>query len=226
VINRRFVILTAVAIEARAIAKVFGLPTPKPGKPVRKDESGSSVEIHIVGIRAIRLPTELGDKPVSAIIMAGLGGALDPSLSAGDIVLDDCPAEFVPSVPHHRGKIHCSGELVTTPAAKRALFDETGTVAVDMESDAARKLAKRLGAPFISVRAISDSANDSLDPAVLKMVDEFGRPKPMAIAAALLRRPTLIPELRQLGSNANLAASNLATFIQAILSQSKRLRVS
>jgi adenosylhomocysteine nucleosidase len=95
-----------------------------------------------------------------------------------------------------------------------------------MESDAARKLAKRLGAPFISVRAISDSANDSLDPAVLKMVDEFGRPKPMAIAAALLRRPTLIPELRQLGSNANLAASNLATFIQAILSQSKRLRVS
>ena len=57
------VILTAVALEARAIAAMWGLPTPKPGKPARRDDFPVAIEVHIVGIRAIGMPTDLGTPP-------------------------------------------------------------------------------------------------------------------------------------------------------------------
>lgn len=211
------VILTAVALEARAVAKAWGLPAPRPGKPVRTERVVPTVEVHLVGIGGARMPTDLRQPPVGVIIMAGLAGALDPALRIADIVIDDCPAAYVPHIQFRRGKIIVSPTLVCTPAEKQRHFRQTGALAVDMESAAARALAAELGAAFISVRAISDTAGESLDPAVLKMVDTFGRPRPLSIAEALLRRPSLIPQLKQLGESAKRAAANLAAAVAAIV---------
>jgi hypothetical protein len=213
------VILTAVALEARAIAAAWGSPGPKPGRPIHLVDRALTIEIHLVGIRAVRMPGELGNSPVAGMIMAGLAGALDPSLKVGDIVIDDCPADWLPNVPYRVGKIVCADALVTTPGAKKSLHDTTGALAVDMESEKARGMALEVGVPFVSIRAISDAASDALDPAVLHLVDEFGHARPLSIAGALLRRPGLIPQLRQLGRDSKLAAENLAGAVRAIVSR-------
>ena len=217
-LKKHLVILTAVAIEARAIAGVWRLPTPKPGRPVRTSDRDPSVEIHLVGIRAVGPPMELANPVPAAIVMAGLAGALDPSLKIGDVVLDDCPESFVLDVVHRRGKIHCSADLVSTTDAKRRLFETTGALAVDMESGPARALAEKLGVPFINIRAISDTSDEALDPAVLHLVDPYGIPRLLSIAATLVRRPGMIPYLKKLGVNSNLAAKNLAAAVRALAS--------
>ena len=135
-VRSRVVILTAVALEARAIARVWGLKTPKPGQQIRTSDRDPIIEIHLIGIRA-RPPTNLTDPPVAAIILAGLAGGLDPSLKIGDLIIDDCPAnDWLPSTPHRVGKIACSPTMLSTPADKQKLYAQTGALAVDMESPA------------------------------------------------------------------------------------------
>lgn len=224
-LKRRLIILTAVALEAQAVAAVWKLPAPKAGKPVRDDKRAPAVEIHLVGIGTVRMPADLRDPPVCGIIMAGLAGALDPTLRIGDIVIDDCPAGWLPAIPYRRGRIVVSPTLVSTPAEKAKLFQETGALAVDMESAAARAVAAELGVPYISVRAISDAADELLDPAVLKMVNAFGHPRPLAIAAALIRRPSLIPRLRRLAETSKRAAANLAAAVAAIVQHGREVEL-
>ncbi|HWE04513.1 MAG TPA: hypothetical protein VG326_19060 [Tepidisphaeraceae bacterium] len=217
--RRRLVILTAVALEGRAIATAWGLPAPKPGKPARSANVATIVEIRLVGIGATHMPAERSRNPPHGIIMAGLAGALDPSLRVGDVVLDDCPADYHPLTQFRAGKIVASPTVIATPAQKRALFEQTGALAVDMESAIARAAATEMNVPFVSIRAISDAADESLNPAILKMVDAFGKPRPMSLALTLLRRPTLIPGLIRLGKSSNFAARNLATAVYAIVQQ-------
>ena len=152
--KRRLVILTAVALEARAVAAAWGLPCPKPGQPVVYNDDRLAIEIHLVGIRAradaIR---PLSNPPVAAIIMAGLAGGLDPALQIGDIVLDDCPPPTGPSIfpTTKAASLPPSPAIVSTPADKQALFMQTHALAVDMESDIARAAAKKLKVAFVSI---------------------------------------------------------------------------
>jgi adenosylhomocysteine nucleosidase len=177
-------IFTAIHAEAKAIRPV--LP---PG-----------VELTIIGIRAVRLPQQL---QAGTIIMAGFAGALDPSLRIGDIVHDDPP-----------GTIHTSTQIIATPADKAALFAQTGAKAVDMENAIVRAMADRLSIPFFGVRAISDTATDSLDPAILSFVDETGRLRPAALAKTVLQRPALIPQLNHLRLNSAIAGRTLANALR------------
>ena len=198
------------------MAGAWGLAPPRPGKPVRSDRQAPSVEICLVGIGAKLMPEPPGDGLVCGLIMAGLAGALDPVLRVGDVVIDDCPTAALPAVAYRRGKICASPTLLSTPADKQAMFDRTRALAVDMESAAARQLAADWSVPFVSIRAISDAADESLDPAVLKLVDSFGRPRPLCIAATLVQRPSLIPHLRRLGAASSLAADHLAKAVRGI----------
>ncbi len=72
------------------------------------------------------------------------------------------------------GRICSSDKIVSTPTEKAELFRQTGALAVDMESDRVRKWAGENGIPFIGIRAISDTADEALDPAVVGLVDEMG----------------------------------------------------
>ena len=177
------------------------------------------VEIHLVGIGATKLPAGLGMPPPIGFIMAGLAGALDPSLRIGDVVIDDCPGEFLPHAQCRAGKIVTSKTIVATPSEKRLLFEKTGALAVDMESAVVRAVAAKLNVPFVSIRAISDAAGESLDPAVLRMVDKFGNPRLIDLAFAIIGKPALIPRLVRLGRSSNVAAKNLAAAVFSIVRQ-------
>jgi adenosylhomocysteine nucleosidase len=217
VVRRRIIILTAVEIEAKAVARALGLVCPRPNKPSKADRTGHILELHLIGIGASHSQLLLRKDNAAIIMMAGLAGGLDPSLRVGDVVIDDCPTGLLPDVAHRRGGIHTAEHLVATTTEKAALFAQTGALAVDMETRIIRALAQQEGIPFVAVRAISDAFDEALDPTILKLVDRFGRPRPAAIAATLLRRPALIAPLRRLGASSHLAAKNLGAALADIV---------
>ncbi len=177
---------------------------------------GRPVEIHTIGIGARRVPSVL-PKDLGTIIMAGLAGALDPALRIGEVVVDD-PGALVPQkLSLRRGRILTAERIVATSEEKAKLFAETGAAAVDMEQADVQKLAKRRGVGFIGVRAISDTADEAVNPKILSMVDEIGRPKPMAMAAALMSDPDLVKQVIRLGKNAKVACGRLGEAVRMIV---------
>jgi adenosylhomocysteine nucleosidase len=211
----RVLILTALETEARAIARAFHWPrTFSDGIVCHGDQA-----LAVVGLKAARLDSVAAQFEFQALIIAGLAGALAPQLRVGDLVADgDFPASLSNATPSmHRGRIHTSPNLVASPAEKRALFDQTGALAVDMESGFARALAENRGTPFLALRAVSDAASDPLDPALLSLIDSRGRPRIGRAAALVARRPGTLPELLRIGRATRRALSHLSAVLVALL---------
>jgi adenosylhomocysteine nucleosidase len=206
-------ILTAVAMETHAVARELGIACPQPGEPMVYQMSGGAIVLHGIGIRARGLSDGAVDRwgIPNLVILAGLGGALSPTLAIGDVVIEGLDNTMALPSGSQRGSIVSADQVVATPSEKTRLFETTGALAVDMEAKHARPWAGRFAAPFVHIRAISDRAEQSLDPALLYMVDPWGRVKPKAVAATLLAKPWLVPQMIRLGKDSNLAAKSMAT---------------
>ena len=217
--SRKLLILTAVQIEARAVYEALSLHPAGPRVWRSEPAQRPAVELQVVGVRAVQLPDGVNRQNTRLLIMAGVAGALDPSLKVGDIIVDDFPAGAEGSRPARlrQGTIHTSQTIVGTPAQKAELWAQTHALAADMENARVREWAAALGIPFVAVRAISDAAHEALDPAVLGFIDPFGNVKPAAMAATLLRKPGMIPDLLRLGASAKLARQALGRAIAEIV---------
>ena len=56
-----------------------------------------------------------------------------------------------------------------------------------------------------------------LDARVMRLVDEVGRVRPVALGKTLLRRPGLIPYLNRLGTNSKFAVEQLGIVVRTIV---------
>jgi adenosylhomocysteine nucleosidase len=193
-------VFTAVKMETRAIRAA--LP---------------SRQIHTVGIGANHLPAREQLAGASLILLCGVAGALNPALNIGDLILDDRSFPLSSELEIRRGMIVTATQIVANPTDKAALFAQTGGDAVDMEQSVVQAFADQCRIPLISLRAISDTASQTLDPAVVHLVDDLGRPRPLNIATTLLRRPSLIPYLRELNANTQLALRQLGPAVCAVI---------
>jgi adenosylhomocysteine nucleosidase len=161
------------------------------------------------------------------LLLAGFSGALDDSLEPGDLVL----ASAVVAEPEQswrttwpetstaafrRGKLLTVDRLVTDPLDKRELGRLHGALAVDMESATVAGMCLRGRVPFGCLRAISDRVDTALSPALLGLL-RSGRPSAVAVAAACLRQPGIIVELRRLARDTRLAARQLADGVGRLL---------
>ncbi len=217
--NRRLIILAALEMEARAAARGLGIPFQR--NRVLKHAT-AAIEIHTIGMRAELLPQVLPVLTPSAgdrVWMVGLAGALDPALRVGDLVIDAAQSE--PAFPAvdatlRYGVIHTSERLVASPAEKRALFSQTGALAVDMELRIVREALAPSGVPVVGIRTISDTAETRLDPILPNLVDTIGRPRWPTLAGAMLRRPTLLWPLVRLGQDSTRAAAELSRAIRSL----------
>jgi adenosylhomocysteine nucleosidase len=200
----KLLILTALQNESRAIQKAI---------PHWKSRN---IHFLTIAIRARRLPDLRQFQPIQAIILAGLAGGLDPSLQVGDVIVDadDSVAGRLGSL--RPGKIHTASEMVATPEAKRLLFAQTGAAAVDMEQSAVRAVSLSLNVPFIGIRAISDTAGDSLAPMILNWIDEIGSPRLVAIARDLLLKPRSWGIARGLARDSRIALIALGKAVAAV----------
>ncbi len=166
-----------------------------------------------------RLEAMLWDPTWARVLLIGFAGALDPSLRVGDlvrpgtllstagepIVLGDGPALLTVDSP------------ATTAAKKARLHRDSDAVAVDMESYHVARACRARDVAFGCLRAISDDAATDLPPALLDLVDDDGRPRPLAAISALTRRPTLLPAMARLQRASTRAADALARATQAEL---------
>jgi adenosylhomocysteine nucleosidase len=138
------------------------------------------------------------------VVAAGYCGALSPHLKVGDIVTSP--------------RILTVGHVVGDPAEKKALFETTGADAVDMESAAVQAVCTELGTPFLAVRAVSDTSDTRLSPALLKVLTG-GKVSWWKAFAAALRRPSLFAEYNRLAGDTKIAGEKLADALAAIVTK-------
>ncbi|HEV2199762.1 MAG TPA: hypothetical protein VGR73_08065 [Bryobacteraceae bacterium] len=137
---------------------------------------------------------EVQPEGVSAIISTGYCGALDPKLRVGDIVVsEETP---IGGLDCSRGLVLTRDRVSVTAAEKRALRDETGAIAVDMESSAVKDRAEALGIPFACIRVVSDTAGENMPLDFNRYRGADGRFSRGRIALAAMARPfSVMPAL-------------------------------
>ena len=160
----------------------------------------------------------------SGIISIGIAGGLAPGLSPGDWVI---AANVVTDGVRYAtdaqwsqrlrealpGAVYADVSGVDAPVVhrdeKRALHESAGTVAVDMESHIAARIAAAHGVPFAACRVIIDPAERTLPPAALVGMRSDGKPDVLAVAASLLRQPKQVFALLRVVADLRAARSSL-----------------
>jgi adenosylhomocysteine nucleosidase len=150
---------------------------------------------------------------VQSIISTGYCGALDPKLKVGDIVASD-DTLITSDRPCVRGRLITLDRVAVTAAEKRELREQTGAIAVDMESDAVRSRAAALGIPFACIRAVSDTAEEDLPLDFNRYRDSHGGFSRTRIAIAAMARPfSAMPAMLEFDRRCQQASFALGDFL-------------
>ena len=196
----RLLVLTAVDLEARGLARHLGLaPAARPWAQF----SGGALEIVAVGIGACHLATraEAAAAP-TLVVSAGVCGALAPELAVGALVVPeavlgpDGRRRETASVggPRRHGTLFTTDRVLEDAAAKSRCWLETGALAVDMESAAILDWAAARGVPGLVVRGVSDPAGRGIPADLARVVQDDGRVRPMRAVTTMLARPRALAD--------------------------------
>lgn len=198
----------------------------------------------IVGLRWL-----LGHVPIWGVLNVGFAGGLQPKLATGDAVWathidtvgrtrvgrdpdlmpDRALTALVAEAANRAGLVrHCGGllsssELIARATAKCQLGEQSGALAVDMESYGLRCESARLDLPFVSMRTIFDTCHDDLLLPVDICTVPDGRLRYGHLAAYLAWHPRTLLALPRLAHKARLAGRHLGTWLDhffAILDES------
>lgn len=144
------------------------------------------------------------------LICAGFGGGLDPALKVGDTLVADFSS----------GVILSSADPLETPAQKADVFRKSGARIVDMETGIVAFACAEAGVPLIAVRAVSDSAADSLPVPFRVWFDaDRQRARPLALVGYLLRNPSRAAPFTRFVLRLPRVAAALARAIERVLSK-------
>jgi adenosylhomocysteine nucleosidase len=218
-------IVAALAIELRPLAPAMTRPsavaTPSGGPLI--------IASGIGGAAAAAGARRLVKAGAGALMSWGLAGGLDPAVTAGTIVL---PSEVVApdgtafattsawreqllraiaaSQAVCSGRLLTCRELIVSPADKASVWRRTSAVAVDMESLAIAEIAAEHRLPFLAVRAVVDTAADTLPPVLIAAAGEGGRRSIGRLLGALARAPGELPDFIRLFRRYRAASRALA----------------
>jgi adenosylhomocysteine nucleosidase len=196
------------------VAAVPGVARPLVGRHIEAGGAwypDAAVSLRLSGIgplRAVQAAEQLLAGGATALASWGSAGALVPPLAAGALLLPstvvatDGEVLEVDAAWHRRlhaclavhrpvatGPLAEVEAVVATPVEKAALHQRTGAVAVDMESVAVARCARRSGVPFVVVRAVVDGAATVLPGVAVAALDGLGRLRPLRLLAGLAREP-------------------------------------
>lgn len=172
-----------------------------------------------------------GSNALSGICCIGTGGALDPSLRIGDIVVADSVHQTgartqslackkpVWTTPDSRGPDARVGAVLTSPhivraAAEKTNLSATGAIIVEMEAAAVAQAASELAVPFYCIRVVSDLANQTFFIDFESFLMPDGRFDVPRLVMYALMHPFRGPaELLRLQRRTSIAAKNLGEFL-------------
>jgi adenosylhomocysteine nucleosidase len=198
----RLGIVAALAAESRPLGAA--------AKPRASLADGTLVAVSGMGpAAATQGAYDLIEAGATALMSWGLAGGLDPALHAGTVVL---PHEVISSeglrfpvalhwhaqltaavgtaYPLSTGSLLSSRAPLISPAEKRDAFRALAAVAVDMESIAVARVASSQRLPFIAVRVIVDTAEDSLPASLARATTSTGTVRIGRMIGGLLRAPS------------------------------------
>ena len=185
-----------------------------------------------VGIAAARpanaaaLAGEMISSGFKALLSFGMAGGLSADLKAGAVIVAssviapdgtvfETSVSWLEKVRAVIGEdatiaaIAGSDAVVASPEAKRALAEDTGAIAVDMESHAVARVAAAEGAAFLIIRAVADPVDRAIPAWVLGKISDAGRPRTGAILAGLALRPWDLAALVGLKGDSDRALASL-----------------
>ncbi len=164
---------------------------------------------------------------VPALVHVGCAGALDPALDTGAALLvrravrdgvvgGDGVLELGPGPQTlaglREGTAVTVGAIVGAPADKAALRARTGGDVAEMETFEAVRAARAAGLAVTCLRVVVDRADEQL-PDLTAGLDEVGRPRPLALARTLLRRPGATARLPRLAKAFGQAQAELTRLV-------------
>lgn len=142
------------------------------------------------------------------MISAGFAGGLDPALRVGDTLAAEFSSGIILSRP----------DPIETPAEKAAIFRETGARLVDMETATIAAACGRADVRLLSVRAVSDSADDPLPVPFGVWFDAARqRARPLALMGYLIWRPARAVAFARFVSRLPGVAASLAQAVERAL---------
>jgi adenosylhomocysteine nucleosidase len=179
-------------------------------------------------------------RDVEQVILTGVAGALMDKLEIGDVVLADRlmtlgphnsdtgrtievtprPFELASAALENARIRYARGGILTvkyplaTETDKRLAGNDTGAIAVDMETAVIAFEAAARGIPFVALRTIMDTVEHDLAGAGL--ADENGKVRPFKAAATLVRNPAMVAGVVRLVRNLRKAADAMAIAVEAV----------
>jgi adenosylhomocysteine nucleosidase len=213
----RLLVLTAVDLEARTLARHLGLVLVAGGGWPRF--ARGALEILPVGIGASQLAARLtGIAPPALVLSAGVCGALAPELSVGALVVPEAVlgpdgrryATAVVGGARRHGTLLTTERVLEDAAAKSRLWLATGALAVDMESAAILEWAAARGVPGLVVRGVCDPAGRGVPADLARAVHDDGRVRPMRAVTTMLARPRALADAVALRSGTLAALKTVA----------------
>jgi adenosylhomocysteine nucleosidase len=224
-------IVCALASEARHLGPTVRLSDPTGAEPLGSLADGTLVATTGMGSTAASMGARaLIGAGATALASWGMAGGLDPSLSAGAILIptdvqgpdgrvhatepgwrNRLSAAVAAHAPVSGGRLLSSARAVGSVADKAELFKRLGAAAVDMESAAIGEVAEQHQLPFIAVRVVVDSAGDVLPRTVTAAADNEGHLQIWRLIGALALAPNELAPLIRLARRYRAANRSLAT---------------
>jgi adenosylhomocysteine nucleosidase len=213
----RLLVLTAVELEARGLARHLGLD-PATGR-TGAHFAGGSFEIVAVGVGAGQLEARLSAVATPAcVVSAGLCGALAPELGVGALVVPESVlgpdgrrrATAAVRGARRQGTLLTTDRVLENAAAKSRCWLQTGALAVDLESATILDWAAGRGWPALVVRGVSDPAGRGVPADLARVVEGDGRVRPMRAVSAMLARPGALADAVALRAGTTAALKTVA----------------
>ena len=215
----RLLVLTAVDLEARTLARHLGLSSlPGAGWP---RFAGGVLEIVPIGVAASQLARLRDTTLPTLVVSAGVCGALAPELAVGALVVPETVlgpdgrryATAAVAGARRHGTLLTTDRVLQDGAAKSRRWLETGALAVDMESAPILEWAAARGVPGLVVRAVSDPAGRGVPADLARVVHADGRLRPMRAVTAMLARPGALADAVALRAGTTSALKTVAAML-------------
>lgn len=209
-----------------AILLLFAVATEAKGFAVARHATPpANLRVRISGMGARNaektLRQALSESTPDCVLTCGFAGGLHPRWNIGDLLYDADDSfplskelDATTAIP---AKFHCSDRILVHTNEKSDLHRNSGADAVEMESGIIRSICHDAAIPSATLRAISDTADESLPLDFNQCLDTRGRVRVLQLGLALIRSPSAVRGLLRLQRNARRAAERLGTALTEIV---------
>lgn len=192
-----------------------------------KKQCGERVPVFFTGIgrfnaeKAVR--DYLKNQSPGLLFTCGFAGGLEPGLKVGDVVYElsvnigDSLKAKLTAAGARPAKIVCVDKIATTAKEKQALRGQTGADAAEMESGAVQAICRERGIACVTVRVISDAADEDLPLDFNQFLTPDKTLDMGKLMMAVAKAPWKMGALMDLQKKTKVAAQQLAEVLMKII---------